>query len=237
MPPLLVGLALGGAAMYFFDPDRGRRRRALVRDKAVGATNCTRDFVNEGVRDLKNRGSAVTGRVKSMLSRRESDDRVLVERVRAVMGHYVDHPGAIEVDVRHGRVTLNGSILSHEHPELIEAAGSIPGVQDVVDQLAVYETAEGISKLQGGREPRRRGFANPQHWSPGAQLLAGAAIGLYLLLHSKKLRSLVYLAATGAALSRVTAHGELQALAGGQTTHTGAAHESNTARTPFEETA
>ena len=36
-PLILVGAAVGTAAMYLFDPDQGRRRRALIRDKAVRA--------------------------------------------------------------------------------------------------------------------------------------------------------------------------------------------------------
>ena len=37
MPPLfLISAALGGAAMYFFDPERGRSRRALMSVVQIG---------------------------------------------------------------------------------------------------------------------------------------------------------------------------------------------------------
>src|SRR5690349_2313175 len=50
----LGGLALGAAAMYFLDPEGGRRRRALVRDQAEHlmsdwpgrATSTARDVAN-----------------------------------------------------------------------------------------------------------------------------------------------------------------------------------------------
>lgn len=236
MSPLLYGLAVGGAAMYFFDPERGRRRRALVRDKAAGASNCARDFVDAGTRDLKHRGSVLTGRIKSRFTRRGANDQVLVERVRSVMGHHVLHPGAIDVYAAGGKVTLNGSILSHEHPELLESVGAVSGVNDVIDQLAVYERAEGISELQDGREPHAgRSQANPKNWSPGAQLVAGAALGLYLLRHSSRLRGLFYLAAAGAAMLRLSPREQVQHLADTMTPEAPEGREANETRATAEE--
>ena len=49
-PLLLFGAALGGAAMYLLDPDRDRRRRALLRDQAVKATSNVKDVLDAGVR-------------------------------------------------------------------------------------------------------------------------------------------------------------------------------------------
>ena len=213
MSPFILGAALGGAAMYFFDPDRGRRRRALVRDKTVSATHCAKDFVDAGTRDLKNRGSALTGRVKSALIRRPASDQVLAERVRAAMGHHVAHPGAIDIYAAGGKVTLSGSILAHEHDQLVEAISAVHGVTDIIDQLSVYETADGISELQGGRIPRERSAISPRTWSPGTQLLAGGALGLYLLRKSSKLRGLAYILAAGAALMRLTPQEQLQHIA------------------------
>ena len=40
---MLGALGAGAALMYLFDPDRGRTRRALMRDKAVGLSNDAKD--------------------------------------------------------------------------------------------------------------------------------------------------------------------------------------------------
>jgi uncharacterized membrane protein len=175
-PLLLIGGAIGAAAMYLLDPDRGPRRRALLRDQAVKATTNVRDVMGAGARDLANRGSAIPGRVRSLFRRHRDTDDVLVERVRSKMGRYVGHPGAIDVTASGGHVTLSGSVLAYEHDELLEAVRGVAGVTDIVDRLAVHKTAEGISELQGGR--RRRG-ALPElmqeNWSPGIRIVTGTA--------------------------------------------------------------
>ena len=184
-PLLLFGAALGGAAMYLLDPDRGRRRRALLRDQAVKATNNVKDVLDAGGRDLANRDSAATGRLRSLFKRRTATDDVLNERVRSKLGRYVGHPGAIEVAASGGRVTLNGSVLRHEHDKLLQAVRDVAGVSDIIDQLAVHDSAERISELQGGLE--RRGELPEllqDNWAPGTRIIAGAAgttMALYAL--------------------------------------------------------
>ena len=51
----LAGLGTGAALMYFMDPDRGGRRRALVMDKAVSLTNDAREAFEAPSQDLSNR--------------------------------------------------------------------------------------------------------------------------------------------------------------------------------------
>ena len=43
---LIGGAELGAGVMYLLDPDRGKRRRALVRDQAVRSVRKTRDAVD-----------------------------------------------------------------------------------------------------------------------------------------------------------------------------------------------
>lgn len=51
----LAGLGTGAALMYFLDPDRGGRRRALLRDQAVALTNDAREAIDATTEDLSNR--------------------------------------------------------------------------------------------------------------------------------------------------------------------------------------
>jgi gas vesicle protein len=54
-----VGAVVGAVAMFIFDPDSGRRRRALARDKATGFANDTVESVQSTARDLRNRAQGL----------------------------------------------------------------------------------------------------------------------------------------------------------------------------------
>lgn len=56
------------------------------------------------------------------------------------------------------------------------------GVADIEDRLAVYESATGISALQGGgRIPARRLGLRQESWPPGVRVIMGATGGALLL--------------------------------------------------------
>jgi uncharacterized membrane protein len=216
-PLLLFGAAIGGAAMYLFDPDHGRRRRARIRDDVTRAQTDVRDFVDAGTRDLKNRGTVLMGRTRSLMRRHKASDSVLVERVRSKMGRYVGHPGAIEVSALDGEVTLSGSILAHEHGELIDAVQDVPGVKRVHNELSVYETAAGISELQG--ESRHRGARAELwegNWAPGPRLLASVGATMIALhaLRRHGIMRLVTLTAGSTLFLRAVTNKPLRTLAG-----------------------
>jgi len=216
MPPLiLIGAALGGAAMFFLDPEKGRRRRALVRDQALKASSNVRTFVDSGKRDLIHRGAVATGRLRAMITRHPASDPVLVDRVRSKMGHYVAHPSAIEVTAAGGEVTLSGSIPAHEHDGLVDGVSRVAGVTAVFDGLTVYERAEGISKLSGSG--RSRDNSQQETWAPGTRLVssaAGTTLTLYALARRSRFAGFVALATGVALIARSATNKPLARLAG-----------------------
>ena len=56
----LGGLALGAAAAFTLDPDRGARRRALMRDKLVRGSRITGDALDATMKDMTNRANKPT---------------------------------------------------------------------------------------------------------------------------------------------------------------------------------
>jgi hypothetical protein len=183
MSPLLLGITLGAAGAFMLDPEQGHRRRALVRDKMVRGLRDGREFAGAAAKDLRARARGLAAEARSLRGAPAPDD-VLVQRVRAKLGRYCSHPGAIEVAALNGRVALTGDILAAEQEALFDAVCAVRGVQHVENQLRPYPSAEGVSSLQGGTQPDRESWELLRdNWSPGTRALTGGA-GAALLLYA-----------------------------------------------------
>lgn len=150
--PLLLfvaGAAIGAGLMFLLDPDRGNRRRALARDKALSAGRRAGDELGAKARHLGNRARGLVASARSRFQAEEADDEVVEERVRADLGRVVSHPTSILVRVEHGVVTLGGPILVQEREALISAVRRVRGVRDVEDRLETHQSAAGVPGLQG----------------------------------------------------------------------------------------
>jgi len=171
-----VGLGIGTGVMYLLDPDRGKRRRALLRDKCVSATRKTGEGIETTARDLSNRARGIATSIQSRFTSAETDDTVLSDRVRSKLGRIVSHPGAIEVAAENGHVTLSGPVLESEVDSLLTCVKRIQGVNEVANNLEVHKEAGNHPALQGGRERQGHRFEFLQeNWSPAARFVAGAA--------------------------------------------------------------
>jgi uncharacterized membrane protein len=167
---LLGALALGGAAMYWLDPDRGRRRRGRARDVAIHLGHEARELVDKGSRDLRHRAAGAVAEVTHGLAPDHAPDPVVVGRVRAEIGRCCSHPHAIDVASSDATVTLRGPVLRDEADEVRAHVARVRGVRAVIDELDRHDTPEHVPALQGyAARPRRR-----PRWSPARRLLGGA---------------------------------------------------------------
>lgn len=174
----LGGLGLGAALMYWLDPDRGRRRRALLRDSLVHAQYVLQHAAGKTSRDAGHRAYGLWAESRHLFEHDEPTDEVLEARVRAKLGRAVSHPHAIEVLAVEGIVTLRGDILAAERDDALACVKKVRGVQILQNQLHIHPTAGEVPSLQGGRQRRGAAFEwNQTHWSPPARLLAGLAGG------------------------------------------------------------
>lgn len=173
-----AGLGLGTGLMFLLDPDRGKRRRAMLRDKCVWSARKTSDAAQITARDIRNRAQGIASGIQSTFKSEPVDDAKLTDRVRSKLGRVVSHPHAIGVDARDGVVTLSGPILSEEEPYLLACVNRVSGVSEVINNLEPHAAADNYPALQGGRERRGSRFEFLQNnWSPAARFVAGALGG------------------------------------------------------------
>jgi uncharacterized membrane protein len=179
----LTGLGIGAGLMYFLDPDRGRRRRARVRDRMTHSAHLGADAFGATSRDLANRARGMAARARNVWYGQTVDDAVLVEQVRARLGRLVSHPHAIAVKAVDGCITLRGPILQSEEKRLLYDVKRIPGVRVVENALDAHKQAGNHPSLQGGAQRSLPQMDIWQRmWSPATRILvggAGAAIAGY----------------------------------------------------------
>jgi uncharacterized membrane protein len=165
---LLKGVAAGAGVMYFLDPDRGRRRRAAVAGKAIHLVHEVEDVWAKGCRDLMNRTTGVAAQARRVVSVTPTDDRVLVARVRAALGHIVADARSLEVSAHNGTITLRGTVRPGEPAILIPAIEKINGVLNVESGLTTAGEPVPV--------PRR-----DNDLTPAARMLLTAGGGLLVL--------------------------------------------------------
>lgn len=206
----LIGLGAGMAAMYFLDPNRGGRRRAIASDKLLSAGKRLPGAARVTAVDLSNRARGVWAEATRMFSSDDPSDQVIEARVRSKMGRVISHPHSIHVASHDGNVTLYGVILADEVPALLQSVQAVGGVKSVENRLQPHESAGGIPGLQGGTGREERFEFMQQNWSPAARFGAGAfglglsALGATLIARSVTNTNLSRLTGAGAGRMAVT---------------------------------
>jgi uncharacterized membrane protein len=171
---LLAGVIVGAGAMYLLDPDRGARRRSLLRDQSMHAGHKLGEGLAATARDARNRTTGAASALRSRFRPDEADDEILQERVRSAIGRVASHPTAITVSASEGQVTLTGQVLADEVDGLVRRVEGIRGVKEVRNELEIHRSAEGVPSLQGAGRPReQRTELLQENWAPATRLLVG----------------------------------------------------------------
>ncbi|HTU36134.1 MAG TPA: BON domain-containing protein [Candidatus Acidoferrum sp.] len=180
-----IGAAGTAAAlMFFLDPKRGRRRRALVRDKALHLTKGAGVSLGRAGRDLGNRSWGLAAGTWSLVRPHDStDDEVLAERVRSRIGRIVRHTRAIEISARDGVITLAGDIAQSEVPHVMRRVYSVRGVKDVHNQMRIHQNERDVPGFSIAERAGNGGFLR-RGQAPGIRLALGAAGGALAVVGS-----------------------------------------------------
>jgi hypothetical protein len=125
------GATMGIAGMYLLDPQHGKRRRHLLRDRVMARM---RRAAREGERKARYSAGKARGAVADARSPgRESselNDPALAAKVESELFRAPDAPKAtVDVNVERGVVYLRGEVASEEQlQDLIQRAQRIAGV-------------------------------------------------------------------------------------------------------------
>jgi osmotically-inducible protein OsmY len=135
----LIAGAIGLAAMYFLDPDRGKRRRAMVRDRAAGTVRRAGVVSERLQRKVVSDAYGVSQKVShpGLTQDEPPNDATLAQKVMTELFRDPRIPkGSINVNSENGVVQIRGQV---EHPEEILAIEGrvrrVPGVLDVENLL------------------------------------------------------------------------------------------------------
>lgn len=195
---LLAAGALAAFATYYLDPELGRRRRARARDRLAARLHHATSAVEAAVADLRNRAGGLLATLRRRLAQRAVADDILAERVRARLGRYISHPGAVTVSARAGTVTLSGIVFEHESRRLLRAVRAVPGVRRIASALEIHHEPGRAAALDPRARADQPGLMR-ERWSPATRLLVALAGGTLV----------------GGALLRRTASSVPMAIAGG----------------------
>ena len=132
---LITGIGVGAGAMYLLDPDRGKRRRAEIRNKTKHLNKLAIDAAGKTQRDVRNHLLGAMSQVGSLFREEKVSDDVLEARVRSKLGRIVSHPHAIEVKAVEGLVILSGFILAEEVHPLLHRVFGVAGVKNIQNNL------------------------------------------------------------------------------------------------------
>lgn len=141
---ILTGAIVGAAAVYLFDPERGRARRAMLADR-VGAQLRRGWHATNQLRTRTSAGAAAFPQrmvqLRSMRPR-PADDLTLRDRVESEVFRNADLPkGRINFDVESGVVTIRGQVDNAYQIAYVEKAVlKVPGVAGVENLLHVDGT-------------------------------------------------------------------------------------------------
>jgi osmotically-inducible protein OsmY len=135
--------AAGAAIAYFFDPQNGRRRRALARDRSAGLARRTVRRLGRAKRHAQAEAYGLSQKAEHLREEPKPtpDDATLAHKVETEIFRDADVPkGQINVNAENGTVVLRGEVKT---PELIrdleDRARKVQGVENVENLLHLPE--------------------------------------------------------------------------------------------------
>ena len=136
----MAAVGIGSALIaYLFDPERGKGRRAKLRDQTKSRIRKAQDAARRQVEFQSNRVMGLAHEMMSDDASSEPDDELIRQKVKSEVIGPAQLP-SVEVDVRNGVVTITGDIDDAQYRDLAMEIRKISGVESV-DQARSASTS------------------------------------------------------------------------------------------------
>jgi osmotically-inducible protein OsmY len=139
MKKLLSLIGLGAALTYLFDPENGKRRRAMAQDRLSAMFRRSASKGGELGQSVSSQAQAVVAKAGHLQeeSKDQPDDVTLARKVESEIFRDEDVPkGQINVNAENGKIVLRGEVGQPEMiKDLEERARAVQGVSDVENLL------------------------------------------------------------------------------------------------------
>ena len=132
MKRFIAGAMAGAVVMYLLDPDRGRGRRARVRQQLSSRVRSVDRAADRFERDAANRAEGARARADGKGVFHPSDDRALEVHLHQVLEELDVATSDVSVESVDGVVRVRGQVGSEaDIARVVRAINGVPGVQGV----------------------------------------------------------------------------------------------------------
>jgi hypothetical protein len=176
---MIGGALIGSAAMYFMDPDRGRSRRAIIRDRAKGELRSKSEALNVMTRDFQHRVEGMRHEINSRMAPDKANDAIIEQRVCSAIGHACTHNRCLDVNVKDGVVQISGPVLASEAQAVIRAVRGVRGVTQVHNLMTTHESAAEVPEFHNQMPPATKATATTTPARAFIELCGGGLLALY----------------------------------------------------------
>ena len=130
--PLFWGSA-GAAVAYLSDPDRGRSRRAALKDQATARLRQSRQELDRRATYVRSTAQGKVEHLRRSEGTAPADDRALVDKVKSeVLGGAQFQGHQVLVEAADGVVTLRGEVADSSVIDALDkAVANVAGVREV----------------------------------------------------------------------------------------------------------
>jgi hypothetical protein len=134
---LLAGIGSGMAAMYFFDPEQGRRRRALLRDQVTKWTRVASETFSGRAEDLRNRSIGLAHEARTAVSNVAGSASTVIEDTRSsIVDTTPSAASDLEMTDAAARAYSDESVYSTSEPQSV-SSGEL-GTEEGSDREQIY---------------------------------------------------------------------------------------------------